>query len=261
MLEVNHQSSADQFRETQIDIANVKLFVWTNILPPLCLIGVFNNCINVAIFVQRKRLKNSIYKYFLWHSVFDLVFLSICFIRFVLMLERFASIHHSYWMQFFEAYGYMFLTNSLAMLMILMELIIAVKRLFIVTNASWRLRFKFRTVMIVCCVIAVIQSAPFTLSIRIVDQKYCNFTVEDIACLNLSDKPLYVMTHENVPHQALLKAIYLAALVLRGFFAPLALLFINMAIGLKFRKLCRGKNYLTTVTRSSYRKRQVLKLF
>ena len=255
MFELN-RSLEDQLRrsinDTGIDIAAIKQFVWANILPPLCLIGAFNNSINVAIFVQRKRLKNSIYKYFLWHSVFDLVYLLICFIRFVLMLETFRDIHFSYWMQLFEAYGYIFSTNSLAMLMILIELIIAIKRLLIIMNTSLVFRLKFRTVIFVCCAIAVSLSAPFTLSIRIVDQKYCNFTVEDIECLNLSEQPLYVMTHENVPYQALLKGIYLAASILRGFVAPLALIFINLSIGIKFRQICRRKNYLTTTVNSSY---------
>ena len=224
----------------------IKNFVWTRILPSVCLIGIVTNIINIIVFSQRKKLQNSIYRYFQWHSIFDLVYLSLCLVRFILKTEAFGDTKSSLWVQIYDVYVYAYITSSLAISMILIELIIATKRLLIIMNFNLTINIKFRSVIALCVGLSLVSIISLPLSLRVVNQKNCNYTVERIRCLNLSaDTFGYAITQEKVPHVDLLKGLYAGVFVFRGMMAPLILILLNIAIAIKFRKLCAQKKILT----------------
>ena len=233
-----HVADANEFT---IDISTVKWLVWTYVLPSLCAFGIVTNAINVLVFRQRKELKNKIYRYFLWHSIVDIMYLAFCFVRFIIKLDVFSHLHHSYWAQIYEVYVFIYIAGSLAVMMILIELLIASKRLLIIMNLNLTFKLKFRTVVVVCVALVLISLTPFPLSLRVVDQRFCEFTFENIRCVNESTRPAYAMVHANVSYLGTLKVIYYTGSVFRALVAPLVLLLLNIAITIKFRQMCSRK--------------------
>ena len=258
------QDTILKHEESRLDLPTVKRFVWTFILPSLCLFGIVTNTINFVVFKQRKKLKNIIYRYLLWHSVADIVYLSVCFIRFIIKLDIFSSIHLSYWAQMFEVYAYIYIAGSLAVQMIFIELLIAIKRLLIIMNFNLTYKLKFRTVVIACVVFVLLALTPFPLSLRVVDQRTCNFTADNLKCSQDSKHPIYAIAHANIFCLSILRSIYYAGSIFRALIAPLLLLTLNIAIAVKFRQMCIRKRSLTISNRlllSSYRRKFKLNQF
>ena len=209
-----------------------KAFVWTYMIPVLCVLGLLTNSINALVFSQRKKLKNSIYRYFIWHSIADLVYLSLCFVRFILHLERFKYLQASFYFLLYEFVVYVYFTSCLAILMILIELLIAAKRLLIVTNINLTFKLKFRTIVVVFSVLSCLAFTPLLLAFRL--------TCQDVDCVK------WTVVSINSSHSQALRNAYFSASIFRGFVAPFLLLAINIALSVKFRKLCQKKNYLTS---------------
>lgn len=226
------------------DVYQVKKFVWTFILPNLCLIGLLTNSINVVVFSQRSKLKNSIYRYFQWHSMVDIVYLTICLVRLIINLEAFKSVHCLYWTKIFEAYVYRYVTASLAMFMIFIELIIAAKRLLMIMNITMTVKLKFETVIAGCALMAFASLSPLAASLRVVSAQTRRLTIEVETCTGSAQ--VYILTQDNVPHFEILKRLYMSVLVFRGLIAPLLLLLLNIGIAARFRKLCKNKTGLMT---------------
>ena len=222
-------------------------------LSTLCLYGLITNIMNVIVFSQKDKLKNKIYRYFLWHSIVDIFYLAICFIRFIIKSDGLHSIHHSYWTQVFDAYAYKYLTSSLAILMILVELIIAIKRLFIITNAHVTFKLSLRTVFWAVTIVAFCSYLPFGMMLRVVDENNCNITIELYECQNASTSiSKYVITMAYSPRSSFHKNFYSCITIFRGILAPVLLLVINIIIIIKFRKVFKRKRWLTDgIIRSS----------
>ena len=218
---------------------DVKQFVFKFILPSLCLIGVLTNTINVIVFSRRTHLKNVIYRYLFCHSLVDLLYLFFCLVRFIVKLDCFSDIYLSFWVQVYEAYIYRYFTACLAAFMMLMELIIAFKRLLIIMNIRFSL--PLRKTIFTCAVFSILLFLPYALSLRVIDQRKCQKTVNNIQCLNQSSPILYAITQDNVPCLAILRRLYIIGSVFRAVLAPAALLVINAVIIVKFRKFFARK--------------------
>lgn len=245
-------SSNSSFTAIQLsELYQVKKFVWTFILPSLCTFGLLTNIINVIVFSQKAKLKNIIYRYFQWHSTVDLVYLALCLSRLLINLDEFKTIHCLYWTKIFEAYVYRYITASLAMIMIFIELIIATKRLLMVMNITLTIKIRFRTVLLICAVMGFVLLAPMAVSFRVVDVKSSKKMFEFETCKHYSNKQAFLVAQANVSYFEVLKKFFLSVLVFRGIIAPISLLIINVGIAVRFRRYFRNKKNLTSLRTSS----------
>ena len=131
--------------------------------------------------------------------------------------------------------------------MILLELIIAFKRLLITSNISFSLKIRFKTTILSSFTISIGLFLPYAVSLRIVNQRDCQKTYENKRCLNNSTNDIYAITQENVPHLDLLKNLYWFTISFRTLIAPFLLILVNIAVIIKFKRLCDSKLSLTRV--------------
>ena len=220
------------------------------VLPPMCFFCMMTNAANVIVFTQKKKLKSSIYQYLRWHSFVDLLYFIACFIRFVIRSERFKQTHSSYWTQFYELYVYLYFAGSLALLMILIELLVAYKRLLVIVNMKLPTMRSFRAVVATCVALSLVWMIPFPLNLKLVNQRECNFTTERIRCARHAEQ-LYALTQENIPNLNIWKNLSAASFFFRGVIAPFILFVLNIFIAIKFRQLCSRKKYLNSSSGSS----------
>lgn len=114
----------------------MRWFIWIYWMPFLCLFGLLTNLINVRVFADRRHLKTSIHICFLVHSTFELVYLSISFTHFLCKL----IFGHQFKMyllnKLFHFYIYFFLNSVIGLFLLFVEVIITLKRLFLIRNYS-----------------------------------------------------------------------------------------------------------------------------
>lgn len=212
-----------------------------SVLSCLCFFGVVTNTMNVIVFSHRDKLKNNIYRYFLWHSLVDLVYLTICFIRFVIKSETLHSIHYNYWTQIFDAYAYKYLASSLAILMIFIELIIAIKRLLIITNTNITFKLRLRTVVMIATLAAIGTFLPLGLFIKVVDEKYVSWELKN-SVGQTKIISYYVVIYEQ--NSSIHKTLISWGAIFRAIVAPLMLIIANITIMIKFRQVFNRKKWL-----------------
>ena len=231
------------------NLVEIKEFIWTYILPPLCFIGLFTNAINVLVFAQKKKLKNSIYKYFLCHSVVDLVYLFFCFVRFLLKLDHLS--YFTYWPQLYEILVYGYFTSALAMMMVFIQLIIAIKRLLIVVNINLTVKLKFRYIITICAILSFLIYLPIPLSNTLVFMDmFSNQTVDFSNALS-SHRVITTLHIESWMKNKTLAIFNSIAPAFRGLVAPVLMMGLNIALLIKFRKLAVRKSNLKGVVRST----------
>ena len=113
--------------ETIIDI------YWTFILPVICSFSMFTNAINIIVF-NRIKSHDNIYKYMLFNSIADEVYLFGVFFIFLARCGQFCQIKDTYMAQVYAHYIYMYATNSVALFSMFLEIIIIVQRYFKLKN-------------------------------------------------------------------------------------------------------------------------------
>ena len=217
------------------DILVVKDFIWKYILPSVCSVGLITNSANVFIFSQRKKLKNSIYKYFLLHSIIDLIYLTLCLGRFIIKMELISGVVSSYEVQLYEVYIYIFFTSSLALTMVLIQLPIATKRLLIIMNIKPKLA---------CVEFRAITLSFILLSLALYVPVCFNFSI--VPSATSDDGETKYVTKRTGINNIIALWIYSFTSYFRGFVAPLVLLALNIALVVKFRQMAQKKMTLQT---------------
>jgi hypothetical protein len=106
------------------------------IYPCILLFGTVSNLINIIIFLKPK-FEDPIYNYIIAHSIINFLYCIGCGTSMQMSSNHFVSfkITKSYLFQLYGFYIYNYLTSSMAMLNILIELIVSFQRLLILTNA------------------------------------------------------------------------------------------------------------------------------
>ena len=229
-----------------VDIFAIKQFAWTFVIPSICFLGILTNAINVLTFSNTKILKNEIYRYLFWHSLVDFIYLFLCFMRFFIRTTLFGDLHLSYWAQLYEAYIYKYLTTSLALHLVLIELIITIKRLLIVFNTTSRFRFQFGQTILACLFVSLSLYLPLFVSLKVIDQRNCKKTFEGMPCMNETSRVIYALIEKGLVNHEVMKRVYILSAAIRGVVVPLALVLLNVIITLKVHKLHRRKRELTS---------------
>lgn len=211
---------AGDFNALEI-VQKFRSLVWTYFLPSISAFGLLTNLINAIVFANRKQFKNPIYKCLLTHSIVELVYLMLSFSTFTLKLtvKSFDSI---YWLKLYELVVQFYITSSLSILIILIELFVSLKRLFIITN--FRMRYKMSRSFLF--IIAI--SFSFALN-------YPTLRGYDVLVKNSSSSTMrYELTLNAYGKRAKIEYFFIS--LMRGFIAPLVFLILSTLIIYKFKQ-------------------------
>lgn len=236
-----------------ISVILIKDFVWQYILPYICLLAFLFNLINIIVF-SSKKLENPVSKYLLCHSMFECVYALLSFAYF--FTKHVIQVPScSYLVNFMEFYFIQLMTTSIAIFLIIIEILIALNRLLVIFYSKITNKLNFNlTSMIILFTFSVFSQYPVYLSRSI--KLNANFTSSSINYCQRNEsyeiRPSAFMTSTTY------KLIYSIVSYLRGLLAPLALLVINTLICMKFRAHLKKK---MTLTRSQSDHRGIFSLF
>ena len=101
----------------------------TFILPPICILGVLMNLLNVIVLLQPD-LKDAIFSFMLINSIADFLFLFICSFTFIIRCGVLCNSGYTYESKFFELYIYLFVGNSILLFSTLLDIVVSLNRLF-----------------------------------------------------------------------------------------------------------------------------------
>ena len=221
-------------------VVETKSFVWTYILPSICTLGLFTNTLNVVVFSRRKALKNPIYKYFLFHSAAELVYLGACLGYYVVNLDIFQPVHQTWFAKAYEVYCYRYLSSSVAVLLILIELTISIKRLHIITNTTFRFKLEFKVITCGSLLVSMLLLVPYLLTTKIAEQDLHHQRDSNVT----ADTRTYAIMPDDVKYARVLKGLHSSAMLFRGILAPFLQIILNVKISVNFQKMFKRKKSL-----------------
>nr|QVK45844.1 G protein-coupled receptor [Proales similis] len=141
---------------------------WTFIIPGICLAGILFNSLCVWVFVSAK-LDNPIYKLMLSMAVVDTAYLFFIGFQFLFNCRFLAhQVCYSFLVKLYELVFYNYLTASLAIFNITIEIVISVQRLFTITNRMYCTNLRCRYILLPLLFFSVVYYLPVPLSETIV---------------------------------------------------------------------------------------------
>lgn len=221
---------------------------WKYLMPLICLLGFVANLINVFVFSNRRKLKNSIYKYLYSHAAVELIYFGIAFVHFASRLVLDTRFEANQLARLYQLYIYLYLNTSLAVYLMLLEILITLKRLFIIVNMKRRRLFGFNYYyylkLSLLFILSLLLCGPMLLhkSVHRVDIKPSKLFVDkSLHCgMNLTQPSVtpfhFSLKTTTIGDQLTFKLIMFLLFILRGFFLPLLFLFINIWIIKKFKQ-------------------------
>lgn len=206
-------------------IENVKLFFNTTILPVICMFGVVANLVNTIVYSNRAVFKASLYKYLLIHSCLEIVYLVINLAYFLLKRRHMRSFDCIYYLKAFEFYFVFYFTALVAIILIAIEIVVSLKRLFIIVNYTLPIRMRY--IMLAIAAFSLILVSP---SISGYQLRPTQLTLEsnNVTC--------YEKTPNAFQRTLPFRLIFLMFLSFRGLIAPLLLILITCLIIVKFKR-------------------------
>ena len=137
---------------------------WTFVLPSVCLFSLITNTINLIVFYSI-RSRNLIYKYMLYNSSLDQLYLVIVFFVFIIRCGQFCEIKNSYFAMFYAQYFYMYAANSISLFSIFIEISMLIQRYNFLTNKIFlekiNKKFLFFCLLVFCFVYHLPQLTTF----------------------------------------------------------------------------------------------------
>ena len=223
---------------------------WKYFMPLICLLGLVANLINVAVFSNRRKLKNSIYKYLQSHATAELVYFGIAFVHFATRLTLNTGFEANRLARLYQLYVYLYLNTAFSVYLMLLEILITLKRLFIIANTTKRKRafkFDYFLKLFLLFLVSLLVCGPMLLhkSVNRVDIKPSKLFVDThcVASFNLTQQSTatavpfhYALKTTSIGNEWAFKLVMFLLFILRGFFLPLVFLFINILIIRKFKQ-------------------------
>lgn len=213
-----------------------KLFIWRFILPPICMVGILTNIVNVVVF-SNKSLKNSIYKFMFVHSIADLAYLTISFfyffVKYTLLNNYYSS--ETFLMNLYDLYAYTTLATILAMFMLIIEMLVSIKRLLIVSNINLTLKMKIKWIVLMCFALSLALNFQLPLGTSIVSAQSNQTT-------NSSQR--YFIVYNWFGESNWYRYSFTLSSIVRGLIIPIVAFFVNVSMAIKFRSILRRKNLL-----------------
>ena len=227
---------------TEPDVAKVlafKDFIWYQLIPGICVFGIVTNFISILIF-RRSELKNSVYRYMLFHSIAALVHLTVSLIHYSVFW--FSSMRFlTYFGKFIEFQAFMNLSTSIGLFMILIELTIAFKRFLIVTNYNITLKIRFRTLIIIYLLVIMFAQIP---SLKFLFQDFSKFVDESEKKNKHVPTAYFELLSRELSQNTFLNVSYSFISLFRGIIAPALLFLVNFVITVLFRRQMKKKSLL-----------------
>lgn len=229
-------------------IYQFKDFIWQYLMPYICLLGFIFNIINIIVF-SSKNLKNPIYKYFMCHSVFECIYALLSFAHYftkhVIKVPSCSII-----VNFIEFYFINLVTTSIAIFLILIEILIALNRLKAIFYLKCRSKLDFKpTLIIILLTLSILSQYPVFKSRSIELQSNSSSSNSTDFCSE--NKSYTIHSNEFVMSKAY-KLTYSAISYFRGLVAPLILLTINIIICVNLKTQMRKKITLKQFKKGSY---------
>ena len=226
-------------------INQVRRFVWVYVLPSICLLGVITNLLNVFIFSHQLKSKNKIYRYFLVHSILDLVYVLFSLIFFMLKACLAGSYHFHYWAVFYEYLFYLLFTTILAIYMVLIELLISIKRLLLVLNLNMTFKLRFSTILAAFAVFSILNYVPLSTIL---------FIKKSMAPVGSNSTLVkYEICYDQLVKSRSYQIVTVFPNVFRACIAPLLLIAINLVLSKKLGKQFNRKQQLHSLASASSR--------
>ena len=231
----------------------LKRFIWTNVLPFICLLGVLVNLLNARIFANRKILKHEIYRYLNAHSIVEAFLLLFALAYFIL----FKFYYGLYFMRVYQLTIQHYFTSALALLLVFIEFIITIKRLLMIFNLNLTINVSFKMTIFIYFIICLILHLPILFALRIVEREEISLLVANnqTTSNNLSrvanESSLYAKASYQIYYRLLfdkyenfgiIKVLVSIPCFIRGLILPPILLVANLIILIEFRKRSIKKN-------------------
>jgi hypothetical protein len=211
---------------------STRLFPAATLINPItCLFGVFTNTINIAVFLNRQ-LKDSTYKYMMCHSLSNLFYLTIITFNIMSDCAEFCSTSGAYSMRIYELLFIDYLTSSLALFSILIDINLSLQRYLIVSNSRLSKFFTFKFVVPATFIFALIYYAPVLFLKDIVSNSFeqTNATVSS-----------YKLVQNDFGKSPLGHLISIVLTSFRIFLATIVLGFMNILSAYKFYMHLKSK--------------------
>ena len=213
-----------------MEIQDVKAFVWTWVLPMICLYGLCMNFINILVFSAKRsnNSKNRLHTYLFIDSTVEFVYLFIGLAHFML---RHSSYKESYYVVTYEKLFYNYLASSLAFFMLFTKLFISLKRIIIVCNRKIRyLRMvKLKNILCLFFLLSFLFDVTFLVGVSITEKK----------AEHINQSRRFYLSYHKSESSLTIRMFYYISSSFRGLLAPALLLCVNLIF---LRKLAQRLN-------------------
>lgn len=233
--------------------AESSIKVYILVTPIITLFGLVSNFINIIVFSNSK-LKDSSYRLMLADSVIHFVYLVFTGCGAAFYCVSICEVTSSYANKFFQLYFTDYLTSSLAIYSIFVEIYLSLQRLFIISNKKTLQNLSHKIVLSILFVLSLlfympniflknIVSVERGVSIQSIDVNvsYSNKTVSFSLTTSIFGKSIYG------------KIIPVILTSIRIFLSIIVLSLINILTAIKFKKHFNRKYYLKAATITNFR--------
>jgi hypothetical protein len=197
---------------------------------PLGIFGSFQSLINIIIF-SNKKFKDKIFRYFLYHSMSEFVYLLSEILFFVSYCGQFCSdeYNYSFMVKVIQVYLDFYFTSFLAFFGIMIEITISFQRYLVVSNRTFcKIIRNPLLVTILLFIISSVLYAPILINFRII-RLYDDLAFYDY--IQIVDQTLY-------------KYYFLFISTVRGPIFTIMLTIVNLLTLVKFKKQMNKKRII-----------------
>lgn len=227
----------------------IKLFIWSYILPPICFLGLSTNLLNVVVFFSLRRAKNKLYRYFLVHSACDLAYLLFSFIFFMFKTSLSDNYSSFYWVVVYEYVFFLCVTTMMATLMVFIELMISLKRIFLVLNFNLTFKLKFRTLLALSVLMAIFVHLPMPIALYVKEIRSLIPQGND----SVLGPPKYELAYDRIAGSAFNSIGLSIPVTFRGLIAPTLLILMNIILSKKLGKQLNRKREMVGMRSNTLR--------
>lgn len=121
--------------------------------------GILTNTINIMVFFRIK-LKDVRYKYLLWKSVANLIYLLIAFLAEFFVYCNNCPSTKFYFSAFYSIYVSIFLASCCALFRILVELVLSINTFSLLVRHNWFDKLSYKIVLTLIIIISVVLCTP-----------------------------------------------------------------------------------------------------
>ena len=216
------------------------------ILPSIAFYSVITNLICLIVFSDKTLFKNQTYKYFLFNSIFDIIYSFINLFVFIMRCGTYCDYGYSYWIKMYEIYAFHYIARAFEVSCILVDIKLGFIRLMAFSN---NVRHKdkiyfFKLNIIAFILVGFIIMAPSAIVAK--EVKHVGY----LAILNQNksineNRALFMVITNSIGNSSYSKYVIIVMSLVKGVILLNVLLIINLTSFLKLRiHIRQRKNHL-----------------